>query len=357
MAKAKKEVKTEISEETDPFIAAILKKGFDGTIGMGRYIPIRPGISSGSIALDLKLGGYLPRDRVIEYFGPPGSLKTTMALIAMKSYVDIYGYDRKPFIVEVEHSITEDFVEGFGIDPDGVIVAMPRTAEAGLDIASTLIRSGKCGFGIFDSVDAMESDAETQRSLIDQGMGELPKLMSRAMRKMCKDTIDYDCGIIFINQIRASMKMYGPSETTSGGNALPYYAHIRTRWKATQSKEVVGSYLVEPQIKKNKLAPIVLAESKFEVMSGKGVMKFNDYLSASKQIGVIVVKGPVTILMDGDKEVLRVNGKDQLKEFMDDPKNITMWSKLIQDKWTQIKGNFEVELSEEEQMSTTIEAE
>src|SRR3990167_4277193 len=304
----------------------------------------------------MKMGGYLPRDRVIEYFGPPASLKTTMALVAMKSYVDQFGYDRRPFIVDVEHSITEDFVEGFGIDPEGVIVAMPRTAEAGLDIASTLIRSGKCGFGIYDSVDAMESDAETARKLSQQGMAELPKLMSRAMRKMCKDTIDNDCGITFINQIRATLKMYGPSETTSGGNALAYYAHVRVRWKATPSKKITGSYTVEPQIKKNKLAPIVLAESKFEVMSGVGVMKFEDYLSASKQIGVIEVHGPSTTLLDGDKEVLKVKSAEELKEFMKNKDNEVMWSKLIHKKWDEVKGNFQVELSDAEQMDSTIEA-
>jgi len=160
----------------------------------------------------------------------------------------------------------------------------------------------------------------------------------------------------FSNGILNHNSMYGPKETTSGGNALAYYAHVRVRWKATPSKKITGSYTVEPQIKKNKLAPIVLAESKFEVMSGVGVMKFEDYLSASKQIGVIEVHGPSTTLLDGDKEVLKVKSAEELKEFMKNKDNEVMWSKLIHKKWDEVKGNFQVELSDAEQMDSTIEA-
>lgn len=352
---AKKKVIEEEETSIDPFILAITgNKSFAGQIGFGNFIPRREGISTGSIALDLKLGGSLPRDRVIEYFGPPSSCKTSMALMAMKNYVDKYGYEKIPFIVDVERSITPQFVEGYGIDPDRVLVVRPDTAEAGLDMTSNLVRSGKCGLGIYDSVDAMETEKESHRSLKDASMAELPRLMSRTMRKLCKETIDNNCGIIFVNQIRSTLSMYGPSEATSGGISLVYYSHIRIRWSAKPSDTLEGALKLTPKIKKNKLAPLITADSEFNFFPGKGVDKSSDYLAAGLQVGAIVQAGPMYNVINGD-ELIKCKGKDGFKTWGMEPQNLLLLRDLIHSRWAIVSKGLEVSAEEEEDDDETKE--
>ena len=346
MAIKKNKEETSDEKPIDPFIAGLKSDKFAGRIGFGSFITRREGISTGSMSLDLKLGGSLPRDRVIEYYGPPSSCKTSMGLRAMRSYVEKFGYDKKkPFIIDIERSITADLVEGMGLDPSKIFVVLPETGEEALDTLINIVRSGKFGFGLYDSIDAMETEKESHRTMTDQSMGELPKLMSRIMRKLCKATIDNDCGVIFINQIRSSLSMYGSPEVSSGGAALKYYSHIRIRWKAEPSKEVKGALRLHPAIKKNKTSALISADSEFDFFPGRDVELFSDYLETSKQIGTIITGGPYYQLIgDNDEMLNKFKGANAIRDWLkENPSNLKTWGELIHTRWKKVCGTFHVE--------------
>lgn len=192
----------------DPMIAALTYgiKDFSGVCGFGAFIPPRPLISTGSLSLDVKLGGGLASsDRLIEYYGPPQSMKTSFGLSAIKQYVDLYGYDRPPFILDIERTILASFVSSFGLDPDKIFVARPTTAEQTMQIISNIMASGKFGMGMLDSIDALESAEDVSKNYGEASMMKLPKLMSEAMRDLSKASVDNNTGLILINQCRTGM--------------------------------------------------------------------------------------------------------------------------------------------------------
>jgi recombination protein RecA len=355
MAKAKVErVVTE--QKVDPMLVSVLKGwDFTGKQGFGMAVPDRDPISTGSLSLDLKLGGGLARDRVIEYYGKTQSMKTTMGLIAMKSYVDTFGYDRPPFIVDMERTITAKFVRGFGLDVSKIYFAQPMCAEEALEITERLLKSGSFGFGLFDSVDAMETEKELGRTLNEQSMAELPKLMSRAMRGISKIVVDMDCLMLFVNQVRASLNMYAPGDVTSGGNALPYYASQRVGFGGKPSKTNPAALDLTARPKKNKLSPLITAECNFDVIPARGVDKFLDFFNTAKEVGLLVGAGAYWRLMDENDNVMQqFKGQNEVKGWLQDKENESIFDAMVRERFAAVSGGMQVTLSEEEENSLDI---
>jgi recombination protein RecA len=355
MAKAKID-RVPGEQKVDPTIAALLKGWeFTGTMGFGMAVPDRDPISTGSLSLDLKLGGGLARDRVIEYYGKTQSMKTTMALIAMKSFVDNFGYDRPPFIIDMERTITAKFVKGFGLDVSKIFFARPMSAEEALEMTERLLKSGSFGFGMFDSVDAMESEKELGRTLTEQSMAELPKLMSRAMRGISKIVVDQDCMMLFVNQVRASLNMYAPGDVTSGGNALPYYASQRVGFGGKPSKTNPRALDLTARPKKNKMAPLITAECNFDVIPAVGIDKFLDYFNTAKEVGVLSQGGAWYYLMDeNDKKTQQFKGQNGVREWLEDKDNSGIFDIMVRERFSAVSGGMVVVATEEEENSLDI---
>ena len=168
-------------------------------------------IPTGSLSLDCQLGiGGIPDDRVIELFGPSSAGKTSLALQFMRQYVDTRGYDRPPAFIDLERTTGLDLIQGMGIDPDRILFCYPDTAEEALQIAADLGRSGQVGMIIFDSVDAAQSEKETKRQMDELGVGDLPRVMSKALRTISKIATDNKVAYIFINQIRMKIGCVAP---------------------------------------------------------------------------------------------------------------------------------------------------
>jgi len=198
--------------EIDMIASSIAKKfGKEDIMSLGpRYEKITP-ISTGSISLDATLGvGGLPNDRVVEIFGPPSAGKTSLCLQVVKQYVDQHGYDRPPVYVDLERTTGLDLVSSMGIDPEKMIFCYPDTAEEALQLCQDLGKTGKVGVIIFDSIDAAQSESDTKRLMNEKGVGELPRLMSKALRGISKISVDNQCLYLFINQVRTNIGvMYG----------------------------------------------------------------------------------------------------------------------------------------------------
>lgn len=356
MAKAKVEKVVGEPQRVDPLLTSVLK-GFDfaGVQGFGAFVPDREPISTGSLSLDLKLGGGLARDRVIEYYGKTQSMKTTMGLIAMKSYVETQGWDRPPFIIDMERTITPKLVRGIGLDCSKIYVARPMSAEEALEMTERLLKSGNFGFGLFDSVDAMETEKELGRSLTEQSMAELPKLMSRAMRGISKIVVDMDCLMLFVNQVRASLNMYAPGDVTSGGNALPYYASQRVGFGGKPSKTNPAALNLTARPKKNKLAALITAECDFDVIPARGVDKFQDFFNTAKEVGLLVGAGAYYRLMDENDQVMKqFKGGNEVKAWLEDKENEALFDMMVRERFAAVSGGMTVMLSEEEENSLDI---
>lgn len=351
MAKKAEEVKTIL----DPVVAAIVGGKFDGVAGFGSFVEKRPFISTGSLGLDLKFGGGLARDRIIEYYGPSGSCKTSLALIALSDYVNRFGYDRYPFIVDLERTITADFVRGFNIDPDRVLVLRPKTAEDTLNVVSNCMNSGKFGFGILDSIDGLESKEDRDKNYGEASMMKLPKLMSEAMRDLSKASVDNDCGLILINQVRTGLSNYQAVETTSGGKAIQYYCSYRLRVsKKGPSENRADALEIKAVPKKNKLFPLIEAETSFDFIPGVGVDTIGDYLDAAKQMGVITQGGPYYSVWNGGEEPLvKVLGRGKFEEWLAEGDNDSLFNGIVKKKFEEISHTMVSDKKEEEQDSLT----
>ena len=198
--------------EIDMIAASIAKKfGKENVMSLGpRYEKVKP-ISTGSISLDATLGvGGLPSDRVVEIFGPPSAGKTSLCLQVVKQYVDKFGYDRPPVYIDLERTTGLDLVSSMGLDPEKMIFCYPDTAEEALQLCQDLGKTSKVGVIIFDSIDAAQSEKDTKRLMNETGVGDLPRLLSKALRAISKISVDNDCLYLFINQVRMNIGvMYG----------------------------------------------------------------------------------------------------------------------------------------------------
>jgi recombination protein RecA len=260
-----------------------------------------PAISTGSLTLDIALGvGGLPRGRIIEIFGPESSGKTTLTLQAIAECQK--GGGTAAFI-DAEHALDPVYAQKLGVNIDDLIVSQPDTGEQALEIADMLVRSGAVDLLVVDSVAALTPKAEIEGDMGDHHVGLQARLMSQALRKITGNIKRSNCIAIFINQIRMKIGvMFGNPETTTGGNALKFYASVRLDIRRTgsikQGDEVVGN---ETRVKvvKNKVAP-PFKQAEFQIMYGKGIYHMGEVLDLGVKQGLIDKSG-AWYAYNGDK--------------------------------------------------------
>ncbi len=286
-------------------------------------------ISSGSLGLDLALGiGGLPRGRVIEIYGPESSGKTTLALHAIAEAQKRGGTCA---FIDAEHALDPTYARKLGVDVDNLLISQPDTGEQGLEIADTLVRSGSIDVLVIDSVAALVPRAELEGEMGDSHMGLHARLMSQALRKITGSVSRSNTMLIFLNQIRLKIGvMFGNPETTTGGNALKFYASIRMEIRRTGSikdrEEVTGNH-TRVKVVKNKLAP-PFRQVEFDIMFGEGISKNGELIDLGVKAGVVEKSGAWF-----SYDSTRIGqGRENAKQYLrDNPKVADSIEKKIRD--------------------------
>lgn len=245
-------------------------------------------ISTGSLGLDIALGiGGLPKGRVVEIYGPESSGKTTLTLQAIAQCQKQGG---TAAFVDAEHALDPVYAEALGVDLDSLLVSQPDTGEQALEICDMLVRSGAVDLVVIDSVAALTPKAEIEGDMGDSHMGLQARLMSQALRKLTGNIKRTNCLVIFINQIRMKIGvMFGSPETTTGGNALKFYASVRLDIRrigaVKQGDEIVGN---ETRVKvvKNKVAP-PFKQTEFQILYGKGTSKMGEIIDLGVKQNIV----------------------------------------------------------------------
>jgi len=245
-------------------------------------------ISTGSLGLDIALGiGGLPKGRVIEIYGPESSGKTTLTLQAIAECQKDGG---TAAFVDAEHALDPVYAEALGVNLDNLLVSQPDTGEQALEICDMLVRSGAVDLVVIDSVAALTPKAEIEGDMGDSHMGLQARLMSQALRKLTGNIKRTNCTVIFINQIRMKIGvMFGSPETTTGGNALKFYASVRLDIRrigaVKQGDEIVGN---ETRVKvvKNKVAP-PFKQTEFQILYGHGTSRMGEIIDLGVKQGIV----------------------------------------------------------------------
>jgi len=272
-------------------------------------------ISTGSLGLDIALGiGGLPRGRVVEIYGPESSGKTTLALQVVAEAQKRGGIGA---FIDAEHALDPAYARKLGVDVDELLISQPDTGEQALEIADTLVRSGAVDVLVVDSVAALVPRAELEGEMGDTHVGLQARLMSQALRKLTSSIARSHCMVIFINQIRMKIGvMFGNPETTSGGNALKFYASVRLDIRRIgqikDRDEVVGNQ-TRVKVVKNKVAP-PFRSVEFDIMYGEGISKSGELIDLGVKAGVVEKSGSWFSFAEQRIGQGRENAKAFLKE-------------------------------------------
>ena len=272
-------------------------------------------IPTGSLALDAALGiGGLPRGRIVEIYGPESSGQTTLALHVLAEAQKRGG---EVAFVDAEHALDPVYAEAIGVDIDSMLVSQPDTGEQALDITESLVRSGALDVIVVDSVAALTPRAEIEGEMGDSFVGLQARMMSQALRKLAGAVAKTNCIVIFINQLRMKIGvMYGNPETTTGGNALKFYASVRLdvrKIEAIKNGTTLIGNRTRVKVIKNKVAP-PFREAIFDIMYGEGISKYGELLDIAVEMELVNKSG--SWFSVGDERIGQ--GRDNAKQYIAD---------------------------------------
>lgn len=343
----KKEKMTGISEDKKKALETTLSQ-IEKSYGKGAIMKLGDNasmnvsaVSTGSLSLDLALGiGGVPRGRIIEIYGPESSGKTTVALHIIAEVQKLGG---EAAFIDAEHALDPVYAKALGVDIDSLLVSQPDYGEQALEITEALVRSGAVEIVVVDSVAALVPKAEIDGDMGDAHVGLQARLMSQALRKLSGAIAKSNCIVIFINQLRLKVGvMYGNPETTSGGNALKYYASVRLDVRRVETikdgSESLGNH-TRCKVVKNKVAP-PFKTAEFDIIYGKGISKQSEIIDIAVNLDIIQKSG--SWFYYGEERIGQ--GKDRVRELLTENKAL---AEEIEAKIRDILQNGKVEVDEE----------
>jgi recombination protein RecA len=288
-------------------------KGSIMRLGAGNPVAEIEATSTGSLGLDIALGiGGLPKGRIIEIYGPESSGKTTLTLHVVAEEQKKGGICA---FVDAEHALDPGYAKKLGVNLEDLLISQPDTGEQALEIVDTLVRSGAVSLVVVDSVAALTPKSELEGDMGDMQMGSQARLMSQAMRKLTASIGRSNCMVIFINQIRMKIGvMFGSPETTTGGNALKFYASVRLdirRIGAVKDKDEVVGNTTRVKVVKNKVAP-PFKQVDFDIMYGEGISKTGEIIDLGVKAGIVEKSG--SWFSYGDERIGQ--GRENAKRYL-----------------------------------------